>query len=84
MAALDNHLLQAVKVPLKKNGHGLDPITDDLATPGFRKVDRGIKHVLTSTISKKIVVTGKDKWLKQYEQWPQEQFAKIDWRKAPA
>ena len=39
--------------------------------------------IITSSLTTRFFVTGEDKYLKQYDLWPQDSFENLDWRKPP-
>jgi WD40 repeat protein len=83
VAVLSNNLMQSVSIPTEVSDARLDALSADVTQPLFRKIDRGSQHVICHHKYKALMVTGDDKHLKTYDLWPQEQFSKIDWRKAP-
>jgi WD40 repeat protein len=69
------------KLPTERLENRISPMTDDKTHTTYRKVDPGTSRIMTSSITTRIFVTGEDKYLKQYDQWPTETYENIDWRK---
>ena len=82
-AVLSNNLIQVSKLPVEKEQNRLLAVPQERTHTTFRKVDRGTNMILTSSLTTRFFVTGEDKYLKQYDLWPQDSYEMLDWRKAP-
>jgi len=80
---LSNNLIQVSKIPLEKEQNRLIAVPQERTHASYRKVDRGTNMILTSSLTTRFFVTGEDKYLKQYDLWPQDSFENLDWRKPP-
>ena len=78
---LSNNLVQMCLLPTTKAADRMKPLPDDEFMKFVRKVDRGTNMILTSTLSSKIFVSGEDRYLKQYDLFPNDNFSTVDWRK---
>mmetsp|Transcript_22282 Transcript_22282/g.16738 ORF Transcript_22282/g.16738 Transcript_22282/m.16738 type:complete len:179 (+) Transcript_22282:660-1196(+) len=61
----------------------MDPISNDIIKPLYRKVDRGLNVIISNIYNGDIFAVGDDRMLKKYE-FPTEQFSKLDFKKPPA
>lgn len=68
-------------LPTTKAADRMKPLPEEDFKKFVRKVDRGANMILTSALSNKIFVSGEDRYLKQYDIFPTDNFSSVDWRK---
>ena len=78
---LSNNLMQTARVPTVLQDDRMNPMADEFTDKKCRKLDRGSNIIISSKLTSKLFVTGEDKYLKEYELWPQDSFLSVDWRK---
>lgn len=87
VCALSNATIGAFTLPVEKFnskeiiGNCKESLPDELVHPVYRKIDRGSNLIIVNN-NGDLFVTGDDKLFKKYE-FPTEQFAKLDMKKAP-
>ena len=62
--------MQSVIIPTQVTEQRLEALGANITQPLFRKIDRGSHTIIVHPAYKTLMVTGEDKWLKQYELWP--------------
>jgi hypothetical protein len=82
LAILTNTSLAGICMPKKINENRMEPLPDSATKTTYRKVDRGLNIVLSNIYNGDIYLCGEDRLLKKYE-FPNEQFAKLDFKKPP-
>jgi WD40 repeat protein len=83
LAVLSNTTLAAVCLPSRiPDGSRMDPISDVITKPVYRRIDKGMTLVFSNVHNGDIFVTGDDKFLKKYE-FPADPFTKMDFKKPP-
>lgn len=80
-AVLSNNLMQVSRIPTILQDDRMNPMPDEFTEKKCRKIDRGSNMIMSSKLSQKLYITGEDKYLKEYDLWPQENYLTIDWRK---
>ena len=80
-AVLSNNLVQVALLPNQIAEDRMNPLPEDVYKRFIRKVDRGTNLILTSLLSNKVFVSGEDKYLKQYDLFPTDNYHAVDWRK---
>lgn len=82
LALLHNNLLAIAFVPTSQAENPLEPIPEEDSRARFRIVDRGSALVMYCEATNAVLVSGRDKLLKQYK-LPIDTLDKLEWRKAP-
>lgn len=82
LAILSGALLCAVQLPVGFQENRMEPISEQIAKPLYRRIDKGMQTVLSNPYNGDIFVTGEDKFLKKYD-YPADPFSKLDFKKAP-
>lgn len=80
---LSNNLVEKHELPTSKYENRLEPMPDEVTMPAVRKIDRGSDMIVGNLYIKKHYVLGKDNHLKEYEHFPSDKFAKVNWNQAP-
>lgn len=80
---LSNNLMQVARVPTVMQDNRMNPMPNEFTNKKCRKVDRGSNMMISSKLTPKLFVTGEDKYLKEFDIWPQDDFESVDWRKPP-
>ena len=68
-------------LPVGRAVDRMKPLPEEDYKKFVRKIDRGANMILTSNLSNKIFVSGDDRYLKQYDIFPNDQYNSVDWRK---
>ena len=73
--------MQVARVPTVRQDDRINPMPDEFTNKKCRKVDRGANMIISSKLITKLLVSGEDRYLKEYDLWPQDEYNQIDWRK---
>ena len=76
-------MVEKHELPTEKYENRLEPMPDDVTMPAVRKIDRGSDMIVGNVYIKKHYVLGKDNYLKEYEHFPSDKFAKVNWNMPP-
>lgn len=67
LAILSNATLGAVCLPVKVQENRMEPISEAITKPLYRRVDKGMTLVMSNIYNGDIFVSGEDKFLKKYD-----------------
>jgi hypothetical protein len=81
VAVLSNTSMVGLSLPVKVSENRMEPLSESITKPLYRRIDRGVNLILSNVFNKDIFVVGEDKFLKKYE-YPTELFSKLDYKKA--